>query len=371
MYIGARPETRLMYMNSLSNADLIYATPNVEGFYASNITTTSRTALYIPQNMFTIDSSNDTFNISVGVSGKLTITLIHGDYTGENLASHMQLRFSHNYVITYHSTTRLFGFRNTANPFILYLSDHPSSWDTVGFPTGTTFEGDTNLQYYSPEPRMHSQIHLQFDLGGSADCSFFALLGERNKSNSLSSNASIVLKLSNINDVNSATSVTITPTVNGCFSFLDGIINEPKFRYMWLFIKDPKNTNEFISFSQLFLGGFTSWENRTINHGFTVQYIDRSVRTESISGALFFERYNKYPYLTNLKLSYLTREQVSDLQQAWFDLGKSEHLYMSLDSGHMNNDLSQWMYFGVFDSEPTIEEVNPRLFNASFSFRGD
>lgn len=375
MYIGARPETRLMYLNSLSDATLSSSTPSVTGFSAENITTTSRTSLYIPQDLFIITSANKTFKFKKGNDADVTVTLTEAtNYTGTTLAAHMQSVFGNSFVITYSTTTKFFKFQNTSAAFILYIGQHSASWDTVGFVTvtgDTTFSGNQTTVYYADRPRRHTNIKLYYDMGGASDCGFFALLGDRNKTNALSANAVVNLKLSNINDIDSAESVNIAPTINGTFTFLDAIYPVPLFRYFWLTITDRENVSEFLPFSQLFLGGFTSWENRTIDHGFTIQYLDRSIRTESVSGALFFERYNKYPYLSGLQISYLTRDEIALLQQAWFDLGKSEHFYLSLDSGHMNNDLSEFMFFGVFDSDPTIEEVGPRYFNGSFSFRGD
>jgi len=375
MYLGARPETRLMYKNSLSTATNIGSTLNVAGFEASNITIANRTALYIPQDMFTIDNNNRTFKFRVSTGADQTKLLTLGEYTGTTLAAHMQTIFANSFLVTYDTTTKLFGIRHATLPFVLYTGQHPVSWDVIGFTNPTEFYGNPvsmNTQHYGDSARRHTDIRLYYDMGGAADCGFFALLGERNKTNSLSPNATVNLKLSNINDIDSAPySINLTPSVNGTFAFLDGIIDVPLFRFFWLTIEDKENTGEYISLSQLYLGGFVYWSNRTINHGFTLQYLDRSIRTESVSGALFFERYNKYPYLSNLTISYLNSEDVALLQQTWFDLGKSEHFYLTLDSGWMNDDIDEFMYFGVFDSDPTIEEVGPRYFNASFSFRGD
>lgn len=370
MYLGARPETRLMYINSLADATLRSHTPNVAGFYPENITFSSRTSLYIPQDLFVIDSTNKTMEFTVGAT-TLNVSMTEGSYTGATLAAHIQAIFGNGFLITYSTTTKLFGIKNTAANFVLKCNLYIPSWNVIGFVSGALFNGTQNVQYYSQVARRHTGISLSYDIGPASDCGFFALLGERNKTNSLSENATVNLRLSNVDDYATATSIDITPTENGTFAFLDGIIAVPVFRYVWITIIDYENTSEYISFSQLYLGGFVHWDNRTVNHGFTLQYLDRSVRTESVSGALFFEKYNKYPYLSNLKLAYLTRTEVNLLQQAWFDLGKSEHFYLSLDSGWMNSDITEFMFFGVFDSDPVIEEVGPRYFNGSFTFRGD
>lgn len=369
MFNGARPETRMMYNNSLLNATLRYATPNRTGFLPSNILTSSRTSLYIPEEVFVVDLTNRVFPCNFG-AGDLALNIAVGTYTAEELLLELNFKIGYGLTITYDRVLRKFGFKCTSN-FTFYCNLNLPSWALLGITLGLPFTGLANVQYYSDTPKPHDDINLFYDLGGSADCGFFALLGERNKTNCLSSSAVVELRLSNIDDISTAIMVPITTTINGTFSFLDGIIPVPVFRYVWITIKDPNNISEYIAFSHLYLGGFVFWNNRTIDHGFTLQYLDRSVRTESVSGALFFEKYNKYAYLSGLKLSYLTRQQVALLQQVWFDLGKSEHFYLSLDSGHMNGDLSEFMFYGVFDEDPTIEEIGPRFFNSSFSFRGD
>jgi hypothetical protein len=375
MYLGARAETRLMYNNALINASLVLSTSHRDGFDETNITSANRTALYIPNDVFTIDTTNQSFKFRVGTGANITVVLDQGSYTGTTLAAHMQTKFANNFLITYDTTTKMFGIRHATLPYVLLTGEYPVSWDTIGFTSGSDFYGNPtsmNTQHYGDKARRHTDIKLYYNLGAAADCSFFALLGERNKTNSLSPSATINIKLSNINDITTAAySIDLTAPVNGTYSFLDGIIGNSTFRYFWLTIKDRENTSEYLAFSQLFLGSFVCWPNRTIDHGFTLQYLDRSIRTESVSGALFFERYNKYPYLSNLKISYLNRDDIALLQQAWYDLGKSEHFYISLDSGWMNGDINEFTFFGVFDSDPTIEEVGPRYFNASFSFRGD
>ncbi len=376
MYLGARPETRLMYNNALNSGTVISSTQEVTGFPVENIVKDSRTSLYIPNNIYIITASNKTFKITHN-SVDYTITIAEGSYLADALATEIESKFntavsSSTYDVAFSSTTGLFGIKNTTYNFTLKTSEDTASWDVIGFVYPSNLVCILNSWYYGSRVRRNSGVFLKYDLGGSADCSFFALLGEKNKTISLTSNAIVNLRLSNIDDYATAEiNINVPVAIDGCYAFIDGINPLPEYRYVWIDILDKENPNEYLIFSQLFIGGYVGWDNRTINNGFGIQYVDKSIRVESVSGSLFFEKYPKYPYLTGLTIAYLTKAQLDLLQQAWFDLGKSQHFYISLDSGHLNNDLSQLTWYGVLESDPQITNVAPRYYNASFTFRGD
>ena len=370
MYIGARAETRFMYLNNLAYANNTYATTNVPSFIAANIVTANRTSLYIPQNLFKITSVNKTFQLTKGAGAKTTYNLTEGSYTAIDLTAHINSVAS---IDCTYTPEKFFAMRNGATSLTLHSNENINFWNMLGYSILAPITTPINTYAVADKMRLHTEIELFYDLGASADCSFFSLLGERNKTFCLSSSAIINLRLSNINNYDTAPiNILVTPTVNGAMTFIDALEPVPFFRYVWLTIVDYENpTVTNFSFSHLFLGGFTAFYGRTINNGFTLSYQDRSIRTESVSGALFFEKYNKYPYLDNLVISFLTKQQANILQQLWYDLGKSQHFYLSLDSGHLTGDLSELTFFGVFDSDPVINHVAPRFFDTTFAFRGD
>jgi hypothetical protein len=364
-----------MYQNSLNVAQVIYSTPNKEGFTVDSLPYHSRTQLYIPKDIFKIDNTNNQFRVMVSPGADYMVYLSNGEYEGAALATEIQTKMGNGFSVEYNTTTKKFRVTNTANSFVLYADSDVNFWQTIGFTSNSVVGDSANNWVYADVSRRNTGIYIQYDLGGSAPAGFFALLGERNKTFSLSATAIINIRLSNINDFASAPiNINIEPSINGAFAFLDGIIPGdpfPHYRYFWLSVFDDDNLSEYIAFSQIFLGGFNYFENRTIDNGFSLVYNDRSVKTESVSGALFFEKYAKYPYLSSLKLSYLNKQQMLLLQQMWFDLGISQHFYISLDSGNLNQNVSDLCFFGVFDSDPNIEHIAPVYYNASFTFRGD
>ena len=373
MYAGSKCETRFMYINNLAYSDVVSTTAEVSGFPATNLLNNSRSTFYIPQELFTIDSTNKTLKFKVGAGADTTVNLTEANYTASGLATHLQSVLSNGFTVEYVTASKRFRIKN-ASTFTLYLTDNPISWAVIGFTSLSDLSGLATTWYSASEPRRHTSIRLVYDLGASAVCGFFALLGEKNKTFSLSPNAIVNVKLNTINDEGSSPiNANITATEAGCFSFLDSLVDyTPSFRYCWITIDDNSNltASEFV-FSHLFLGPYTSFENRTINNGFNLQWQDRSIKTESVSGGLFFERYGRVPTLGGLDYSYLTKEQALELQQLSYDLGKSTHLYLSLDSGRIYNDVSVFTFYGCLDDSIQIQRVPPHYYNASFSFRGD
>ena len=92
MYLGARPETRLMYNNALNSGTVIGSTQEVTGFPVENIVKDSRTSLYIPNNIYIITASNKTFKITHN-SVDYTVTIAEGSYLADALATEIESKY--------------------------------------------------------------------------------------------------------------------------------------------------------------------------------------------------------------------------------------------------------------------------------------
>jgi hypothetical protein len=135
-------------------------------------------------------------------------------------------------------------------------------------------------------------------------------------------------------------------------------------------IIDPANPfGPNLVFSQLFMGGYLALPRRTVDAGFTIQEVDRALRTESQAGGLYFERYGRHRRFSGLKFSNMTRAETAAIQQIYYDIGKSNNFYLSLDSGNFNDDLTAFTDIGVFENDPTITAKPANYFDANFEFR--
>ena len=374
MYVGSKCETRFMYINNLEYATTVDSNDGISGFPVDNLLNNNRSSFYIPKEVFNVTNDNKTFKFKVGAGADVTVTLTVGEYLPAALATHIQTIFSNNFSVEYVTASKRFRIKNTST-FTAYLSENAASWDLIGFTSGVDLSGLSNAWYLADEVRRHSDISFKFDMGSSAKCGFFALLGEKNKTFCLSDSAQINIRLSNIDDYASAPiNITLAPNEWGCCSFLDALTDAENdtFRYFWLSIYDRENVTEsYFVLTHLFLGEYKSFSNRTINNGFGIVYLDKSIRNESVSGSLFFNKYGRVTTLSSLQLAYLTRTQANAIRQLAFDLGTSTHLYLSLDAGNLYSDPTNLCFYGVLDSDMQISSEPPIYFNASFAFRED
>lgn len=373
--IGSACETRFMYINSLLYGTMTSNSGAMAGFPASNVTSMNRGNLWVTNGYFKVTSIvNDSIYLTVGVT-QYNISLTPGNYTGTTLAAHIQSKIQTlsglAITCTYLSSWK-FHFESVVTGFKLVLSNQTAAiWDDIGY-VGAV---DITVPQYGEvdgEIRIHTHEFVYFDLGYAMDISFFALMPQRNYSNMLTVGATVNIRASNVNDISTAPlSVNVGSGVEGIYYFLEA--GTPiSYRYVWITIVDPANPfGPNLVFSQMFLGGYIALPNRTIDANFTVQEVDRALRTESQAGGLYFERYGRHKRYSNLKFSNMTRVETTAIQQLYYDIGKSNNFYLSLDSGLFNNDVEQFTNIGVFENDPTITAKQSNYFDANFEFRSN
>lgn len=373
--LGSSCETRFMYINSLAYGVITANSGNLAGFPARNVVTSNRGELWITAGNFKVDDTNNKLYFLVN-SNPVTITLTNGNYSGTTLGTQINSKLTTAAVglsCSYNSTTYKFKFNRTnSNTIYAMLSiDTNATWDDIGFigNVDILFGDDNDVLGLI---RIHTHEYIDFDLGYSMDISFFALMPQRNYSNMLTAGATINIKASNVNDAATAPlNVNIASGAEGSFHFIEQ--GTPiSYRYVWFTLIDPENSyGPNLVFSQLFLGGYIALPNRTVDALFTIQEVDRALRTESQAGGLYFERYGRHKRFSGLKFSNIPKAQTSAIQQLYFDIGKSNSFYLSLDSGNFNDDIYQFTSYGVFDNDPTITAKQANLFDANFEFRSN
>jgi len=365
--IGSRCESRFMYINSLSYGTLTDNSGNVAGFPASNVATQNRSNVWVCKGNFDITTDNNKLYIDSD-----TYTIQVGSYSGSELGVAINDQISPDGFYIYYGDGGKFYIRNIYNGFTLKLSNQTSAiWDTIGF-VGSVDINVLISEFEISYTRIHTSEYLYYDLGSEMDVSFFALLPLRNYSIPLSTNAVVNVKASNVDDIDTAPlDVNIPINDDGCFYFLeDG--TDLSYRYVWITITDRENPiSGGLAFSQVFLGGFSYLENKTVDSNFNIQFVDRALRTESQAGGLYFERYGRHTRWSNLRYSNLTKTQLETIQQLFYDVGKSINFYMTIDSGNFNNDISQFIIYGVFDGDPSVNVGQSNYFDANFEMRSN
>lgn len=372
--LGSSCETRFMYINSLEYGSITSYSSAMSGFPASNIVSMNRGNLWVTNGNFKIDASNNHLYLTVlGVDYDVSLTT--GSYTGQTLGDHITARVlavtGKNITFTYLTSSYKFHIESVQVNFTMKVSNQTNAiWNDIGV-TGSIDITITTIQEFDSEVRIHTHEFIYFDLGYAMDISFFALMPQRNYANMLTAGATINVKASNINDITTAPfDVNIPSGVEGSFYFLETNGIPVAYRYVWFTIIDPANPfGPNLVFSQLFIGGYIALPNRTVDAGFTIQDVDRSLRTESQAGGLYFERYGRHKRYSGLRFSNMTRTETAAIQQLYYDIGKSNNFYLSLDSGNYNSDISAFTNIGVFENDPTITAKQSNFFDANFEFR--
>jgi hypothetical protein len=365
-----------MHINSLLYGTLTANSGSLAGFPASNLVSSNRANLWIARGNFTIGATNNKLYI-----GGTTYTLTNASYTAATLVTHINSVIAATGLVLSYTADFKFKWTNgSGSTRVLNLSSSTNAaWDTIGLVGGVdisilaaaTTEG---------EIRIHTSEYLYYDLGYSMDISFFALLPQRNYANMLTSGAVINLKASNVNDISNPTlDVNIAgvlgvnePGEEATYYFLETDGNPVQYRYVWITIIDRSNPyGPNLVFSQLFLGGYTAFTNRTVDFGFTLTDVDRALRTESQAGGLYFEKYGRHKSINGLRFSNLTNDEAKTARQLFYDVGKSESFYMTLDGGNVHGDIYDYTYYGVLDGDAVISKQRASYFDASFDFRSN
>jgi len=371
--IGSACETRFMYINSLWYANIVSYSSALPGFPASNLSNLNRGMVWVTTGLFRITNANNKLYIGIGITA-YTVTLTNGDYNPVTLAAHISARILAvtGYTISCSYTTSYkFALTSATTGFTLLLSTQTNAvWYDIGM-LGNVDVPVLVSGTVTGEIRIHTSEFIYYDLGYSMDISFFALMPQRNFSNMLTAGATINIKASNINDITTAPlDVNVPSGIEGSYYFLETNGIPVSYRYVWITIIDPANPfGPNLVFSQLFMGGYLALPRRTVDAGFTIQEVDRALRTESQAGGLYFERYGRHRRFSGLKFSNMTRAETAAIQQIYYDIGKSNNFYLSLDSGNFNNDLTAFTDIGVFENDPTITAKPANYFDANFEFR--
>jgi hypothetical protein len=339
------------------------------------VTSSNRGNLWVTAGNFKVDATNNKLYFLVNAA-PVILTLTIGSYTGVSLGVEINAKLTAAAVgvsSEYDAVNYRFNFNRTnSNVTYAMLSiDTNALWDDIGFIGNTDILFDDDNDVFGLT-RIHTHEYIDFDLGYAMDISFFALMPQRNFSNMLTAGATINVKASNVNDASTAPlNVNIPSGAEGSFYFLE--LGTPvSYRYVWVTIIDPANpAGPNLVFSQLYMGGYIALPYRTVDAGFTIQDVDRALRTESQAGGLYFERYGRHKRYSNLKFSNMTRVETTAIQQLYYDIGKSNNFYLSLDSGLFNNDVEQFTNIGVFENDPTITAKQANYFDANFEFRSN
>jgi hypothetical protein len=353
------------------SAATVAASSALSTYPLSNLLTDQRFRTWKPAGNFTISSANNKLYINDG-SDK-TITLTSANYSGgAALASHIQTQLnasSSNWTCTYSTTTYRFTLNRSSGTKTLKLATTANAvWSTIGY-TGSI---DASAGTAADEIRNHTSEYVDIDLGVASAITFFGLLGPLGEIFSLSSGATVRLYGNTTSTMTSpALTVTLTPDVHGVYKFLDDQ-TDTTYRYWRFEFIDKTNTAgpESFQFGHLYLGDYTTIERRNVANGFEKKMVDTSEAVSSQNGALYFQTGLKYMAFESVSIQYMDASDRRELEQVFYDLGRSTPFYVSMDPTLIvSDDASEFTRYVVFDQEPTFTHIRSDIYSVRMSFR--
>lgn len=367
---------RIRFMEN-NFAELIEAsvdyTSQLSSFPFSNCINKFRSRVWKPSGNFTITEANKEVYINDGADK--TVSLVEADYaTPALLTAHIQTQLntaSSGWTVAYDSAGETYKFTiSNSGSVTLRLSQTINAvWDALGYTLTSDIIGTSFL---AQEQRNHTNEGAIFDLGYNATIQFAALIGPLDEIFPISTNATITLMGSNLDQWEAPPfSTTIDVTDLGAMKFLD-IYDDTGFRFWNFVIEDRENPNgpEGLSIGHLYLGDYITLDNRNISNNFGKMDVDPSETAVSESGILHFDTKTKYSTFDSMTIGLLERADKDNLRTMFNDLGKTTPFYVSLDPTNcFTDEIGEMTKYVVFSKEPKFKHVIADTFSMSLSLR--
>lgn len=355
--------------NFLTSATVLDFSSEVAEFPFSNLYKDERTKVWKPSGYFLISATNCKLYINDGSDKTASIAL--GEYASPDLlATAIQTALnavSSGFTVTYTTAFKFSIAKGTS--FTLRLNTSTNSIaHTIGFNSVININGTSAI---SDVIAIHTSEWITLDLGFAASVNFIAMIGPIDEIFSLSEFATIKAYGNNINDFSApAFTKTLTRMNGGVMNFIDDA--DSNFRYWKIEIIDTDNLNgpRCFSFGNVYLGDYQTLTSRNIENGFSMTLEDKSIKTESESGVLFFDKKPKTKRLDGMSLGYISKEDKKTFLEMFQKLGLTTPFYISLDpTGCFTDDLDELTMFCRFDSEHQLRHIIRDIFSISISAR--
>lgn len=302
-------------------------------FEKENAVTDIRTKPWKPKGNFEVTAANNKIYINDG-SDK-TVTLDVGEYTYSTLAAHIETKLNASSSLwtcdyDFDNGTFLFTIAHTGSATLRFSQTSNAAWEMLGYVVSID---DTGTNWPADEQRNHTGEWIEFDLGTSLECSFFAAISDANDYFPISDQATIKLMADDIPNNWSAPALDLTLEITdtGIFRFFE---DQPdiEFRYWRFYFEDKTNPVGPEGFPlKVWLSDYETFENANVNQGFQKAIVDPSESSQSTNGQKYFTRYTKYKTFTSAVIAYLSSADRSVLEQLFFNVGITTPWFIAFD----------------------------------------
>jgi hypothetical protein len=324
-------------------------------FPVSNIKQEFRAKEWRSNGNFVITSSNNTASLDEG-SGALAVTVTTGTYTPETLAvavkAALELLGANTYTVTFSRSTGLWSITSTVN-----FSLSGTLLAVLGF----TASISGAMTYTSPNPAIHTEEWVLFDLRSTEPVDTVALLWERG-GYKLTDTAIIIVE-ANATNVWTSPAFTQTLTYNDKNEIAQAHFTAENYRYWRIKIVDPTCVSVYVHLGVVVLGQSDQVITRTSNgFSFGVKDYSKVITTD------FGQRYTDvYPKLKTLSLNFdvLDLDETTQLLALFDQVGTQSTIYISLDPAETMFTQNEFWIYGKLNSDLSLSHRSLDIFNSS------
>ena len=336
-----------------------------------------RTKLWRSQGYWVIDATNYqiVFQETDGVD--LTATLTQTTYTSTTallaeIKTKMEAVGGSTYTIVQDTST--FKIKFTSNGvgggglLKLRWTQCTTIADELGFDNSADDTGA--LTYTTDELKLAHNEWLKWDFGLPTNPMGFILIGKRNESIQIASDAVIKLK-GNATDAWSSPSYdqTLTYNDNAISIFDEDGLHTEGLRYWRIYIEDLANPNGYTQISNVCLGDYFNPVRGRAQFPFGAKYIDRTSTVFSKSGVSYSDIRNRSEEFT-INWYGLTIADKEELDTFFNSVGTGTPFIISFDPDAVFSSTSNYyIRYCKFSGEPSYKLESPGVFSLNMDLR--
>lgn len=366
----------LDYNYCFEDATRLEASSSDPSFPVANLANILRTRVWRSAGRFVIDSSNNKIDFEDSSGGsELTATLVDGEYSASDLATHIAERMtlagqsteSDTYTCSYSTNTGRWTIA-TSGSYLSILWDSGTNTansvaETIGFDASSDSTGA--ITYTGPKIAIHTSERVTMDLGNTQAIDSFAIVFHPFVGSKFSNGATIKLQ-ANAHPEWSSPSVDQSLTYDDRYNVITHFFTtDHSYRYWSIEIIDTANPNLYVEVPTVVLADATEL-TQLPSIGFTSQVTDFSAKTRTPYGQIYVDQ-NPSRRRVTFPYSTLGESDLESLLDVFARVGTAIPIGVALDAEASVFDKDRFFIYGTIVESIETEHVFYDLFNSGFT----
>lgn len=366
----------LDYNYCFEDATNLSASSSDPSFPVSNLSNILRSRVWRSFGRFVIDSTNNKIDfLDVSAGSEITATLVDGEYSAEDLATHIGARMTQaaiseqgdSYTCTYSTSNGRWSIETDGSFLSLLFSTGTNTANsvasTIGFDGAADRTGDTS--YTGPQIAIHTSERVTIDLGNTQAIDSFAMVFHPFVGWKFSDDATVKLQ-ANAHPEWSSPSIDETLSYDDRYNVITHFFtSDQSYRYWSIEIEDSSNPNLYVEIPTLILAKATELTQMP-SIGFTTQLTDFSQKTRTAYGQVYVDQNPERRSIT-FPYTALGESDLERLLDVFARVGTAVPIGVALDAEASVFDKDRFFLYGMIVESIETEHVFYDLFNSGFT----